>query len=420
MRQLILSDFTPRQVDIDYSPLLDIAGRPVRNFVTDGDVTIIGRDDRPLFQIYRNETGYMVLPDRYAGFIGCGELNITIKSRFSSHDGKSDPFLIYMLARVLNFDMSTLLHGAGDSELTDLLHFLFPDMLDRAISRGIYKEYHRESHNDMNLRGTVETSRHIAQNIPFNGRIAYSTREHSSDNAVTQLIRHTVEAIESRPLGHAILQRSPVTRDNVTTIRAITPSYTRTSRNRVIAACLNMRPHPFYSDYEPLCRLCIRILRNELIDYDSNTSERIHGTLVDMSWLWEQYLATLLATQGFTHPDNRLGTDRIYLDRESRLPRFPDYYAEDMVIDAKYKRDASGREDIAQVISYMHCLPASRGILVEPVKNGEKPEDKSYTLLGNGGRLEIFGFPIPKADSLESFIKLVRPSETSFLNFTNK
>lgn len=420
MTPLILSDFTPQQVDSSYSSLLDLAGQPVSRFVAGGDVTVIGCDDRPLFQIYRDQGGYMVLPDRYAGFIGTGELNITIKSRFSSHDGKCDPFLVYMLARVLNFDLSTLLHGAGHSELTDLLHFLFPGMLDRAMSRGIYREYRRESHNDMNLRGTVETCRHIAHNIPFNGRIAYSTREHSADNAVTQLVRHTIEAIESRPMGHAMLQRSTVTRDNVATIRAITPSYTRFSRNRVIAACLDMRPHPFYADYKPLCRLCIRILRNELIDYDSKSAERTHGTLVDMSWLWEQYLASLLTTQGFTHPDNRSGTERVYLDHESRLPRFPDYYADDTVIDAKYKRDPAGREDIAQVISYMHCLPASRGILVNPVKNGNSPDVRRHSLRGNGGRLEIFGFPIPAADSLESFAKLVGPSEIAFLNFTNK
>ena len=38
------------------------------------------------------------------------------------------------------------------------------------------------------------------KNIPFMGKIAYTTREHSYNNNLTQLVRHTIEYIKTHPL----------------------------------------------------------------------------------------------------------------------------------------------------------------------------------------------------------------------------
>ena len=48
------------------------------------------------------------------------------------------------------------------------------------------------------MRGTIDINRHLKLNLPFNGRVAYRTREFSHDNHVTELIRHTIEYI-SKP-----------------------------------------------------------------------------------------------------------------------------------------------------------------------------------------------------------------------------
>lgn len=43
-------------------------------------------------------------------------------------------------------------------------------------------------------------------NIPFNGKVACKTREHSYNNFTTELIRHTIEFIKASEFGSAILE----------------------------------------------------------------------------------------------------------------------------------------------------------------------------------------------------------------------
>lgn len=67
--------------------------------------------------------------------------------------------------------------------------------MKNAISQGVYRQYITHKYNDANVRGVIDVSRHIKYNEPFNGSVAYTTREYSYDNHITQLIRHTIEFI---------------------------------------------------------------------------------------------------------------------------------------------------------------------------------------------------------------------------------
>ena len=65
--------------------------------------------------------------------------------------------------------------------------------------------YHKQNYNDSNVRGTIDINRHLSQNIPFIGNIAYRVREHSFDNKITQLIRHTIEFIQQHEHAQGVL-----------------------------------------------------------------------------------------------------------------------------------------------------------------------------------------------------------------------
>jgi len=86
----------------------------------------------------------------------------------------------------------------------------------------------------------------------------------------------------------------------------------------------NTKPkiHPYYSEYRPLQKLCLQILRREKLSY-GQSSERIYGILFDGAWLWEEYLNLTLAKAGFTHPENKTGKGKIYpFKGEKRYARF--------------------------------------------------------------------------------------------------
>lgn len=299
---------------------------------------------------------------------------------------------------------------------------MFPAMLNKAMRQGIYKEYRRFRHNDANVHGTIDISRHIRENIPFRGTVAYNTREFSYDNSVTELIRHTIEYIKTIPSGDIILSSDKTVEDCIKKIVSYTHSYNHTERIKIIQDNLRPRIHPFYKEYTALQKLCVQILRQEEIKYGTD-DDRIYGILFDGAWLWEEYLNTLLCEKGFIHPENKLGTGAIYLF-ENGGQRFPDFWKQDIVLDAKYKKLAINgtrldveRNDVHQIMAYMYRLKASKGGIVCPY-DGEKNKINSQNMHKDSylGSLSLYALAIPKnCNSYEDFAKRIVENERALL-----
>ena len=352
------------------------------------------------------------------GFVGCRQTMLRIHSRFDKEG--NDYFMHYMLEKVFAVNLFDLRHSTNPEAIFDFVLFLFPFFLNRAMSQGLYKEYVSRQYNDSRVRGVIDVSRHIRLNIPFTGNIAYKTREHTSDNDLTELIRHTIEYIRTNEFGAGILSRDEETKCNVDLIVDATGSYEKRDRGRVISHNLRSKIHPYYSEYEALRKLCLQILRQEEIKYGKD-DDTVYGVLFDGAWLWEEYLNTLLSGIGFKHPQNKRNRKAIHLFTQNRGPRYPDFYDEKIVLDAKYKKyegksltDIS-REDVAQVISYMYVLKLENGGFLVP--DGEIVDTKKEFLLGHGGTMYLINLPIPSgADSYESFCWQMASNEQAFMN----
>ena len=357
------------------------------------------------------------------GFIGVGDLQIKIKSRFDL--GRDDFLLHYMLQKVLSFNLFDLSHNNEQEDVFDFIMFMFPYFLKAAMRQGVYREYQNYHHNDANLKGTIDIGRHIARNIPFVGNIAYSTREFSHDNNMTEIIRHTIEFMKTKKYGQAVLNIDRETIENVNTIVEHTPLYNKSDRNSVISKNLRMKTHPYYTEYRPLQTLCLQILRMEEVKY-GESDEEICGILFDGAWLWEEYINTILNKQGFTHPENKLHKGGIYLFEGHSGIRYPDFYKDDIVLDAKYKRLGSYEkvsmvdpDDVHQIITYMTNLHSTKGGFIVPL---EKRQEKTPTshLKGSSSTLSIFGVEICKsATSYADFCDKMRDMESTFLYSLN-
>ena len=353
------------------------------------------------------------------GFIGYGDTKLRIHSRFAQ--GDDDYFLHYMLQKVFSINLFDLKYHADEESIFDFLIYLFPAFLHRAMRQGLYKEYQTREYNDANIRGRIDVARHIQMNIPFAGKVAYSTREYAYDNHVTQLIRHTIEFIANHQYGGGILQNDEMTKDAVALIREATPTYSQNDRRKVINQNLRPLSHPFFSEYRHLQRLCVQILRYDEIKYGRNENE-IYGVLFDGAWLWEEYLNTILKDCGFKHPQNKVFSGRINLFTDRTGPRYPDFYKDNIVLDAKYKRyedialqNIDG-DDLHQVITYMYILSARHGGLIVPgqdEKTGSRPEPK--TLKGYGGNMNIYSIPVDTpVDSFKTYCQKMAIHEHNF------
>lgn len=398
----------------DIATLFPIAEKTIANLCRDNENLLIfpycieTADDRigeaSIMSIHNTSDSEKVCIEtsNVMGFIGIGGLRVKIKSRFD--DGRDDYLLHYMLQKVLSFNLFDLSHNNEQEDVFDFIMLMFPYFLKAALRQGVYREYKNHKHNDTNLKGTINIGRHIARNVPFVGNISYSTREYSYDNNMTELIRHTIELMKTKKYGQAVLNIDSETIENVNTIVEHTPQYNKNERGSIVSSNLRIKVHPYYTEYRPLQSLCLQILRMEEVKYGESDDE-ICGILFDGAWLWEEYVNTILRNIGFIHPQNKLQKGGIYLFDDRSGIRFPDFYKEDMVLDAKYKRLGSyekvskvDNNDIHQVITYMNSLHVRKGGFVAPLEQKQNQIPTSR-LKDSTSTLSIFGIEISKTSS---------------------
>lgn len=304
------------------------------------------------------------------GFLGIGDERLIIESRFCKNG--EDYFFQYLLDKVLDLpNIVNLKSDANQSErLFNFLLFLFPYHLKTAMRKGIFKTYIRYKYNDENIRGTIDVARHISKNTPFTGNIAYSQREFSYDNPLTELIRHTIEFIKKKPFGNHLLFK---VKDEVNLILASTPRYELCDRQKIIEQNKKyIIHHAYFKEYLSLQRLCILILQHQKHSIGSG-SQRVFGILFDGAWLWEEYVNTLV-NEIFYHPLNKAkkGAQRLFNNNNNTAGLiYPDFISRDkenrIIADAKYKPIKNiGNHDYLQLLAYMFRFDASVGYFLYP------------------------------------------------------
>lgn len=370
------------------------------------------------------------------GFIGKGETTLSITSRFAEKG--NDFFLHYMLGKVMSLRLFDLDHPCDYDPSLNFLIYLFPYFLRKAVAQGLFKTYVNVNHNDPDIKGPLDLKRHLRQNIPFRGNIAYSSRQRMTDNCMTQLIRHTIETIRTIPYGRPILSNEPETEKAVRLIISATPSYSRNDREKIIKQNLKPARHPYFTAYSPLQKLCLMILHNKKMHYGNGKTDT-HGILFDGAWLWEEYLAKVMASNrefasyDLRHSYNHRHSGAIYLsDRfinhnngnfstHGCFPRYPDFHTSTTVLDAKYKpldnKSKDIRDDCHQLITYMYVMARKRGILLFPHKNENLTHHHEYLLNGHGGSMHLIGMSIPQGCStFKQFAAEMEKSEKALIS----
>ena len=320
-----------------------------------------------------DEVNNKIYSNNIMGFIGYNDTQIKITSRFTPNSDK-DYFLHYMLQKVFYSNIFNWEYTTERDYSFDFLIYMFTHFFQKAIRQGIFKSYQKREYNDANVRGVIDINRHIKNNIPFNGKIAYNTREYSYDNNITQLIRHTIEYINTKSRG--ILNINEDIKSGVFQIIEATKRYDKNKRQNIIGKNLKKLNHPYFYEYEPLRKICIQILRHEELKY-GREENKIYGILFDGAYLWEEYIYTILKDLDFLHPRNKEKTDGINL-LNKKWTVYPDFYNynKQIVLDTKYKmlnkdNDKIDGSDKHQIISYVYTLGAKIGGFVYPSENKE-------------------------------------------------
>ena len=369
-----------------------------------------GLKDQSLFELEHRKSGAFIRTGNIVGMFGLRPkesgcpIDFQIRSRFDTDNRQF--FLFYLLERIFGIHSLDLVAQTDNrNHVINLAVCLFPFALKAALAKGLYKTYRTFHRNDDAVTGSLDVDRHVQENIPFRGTIAYSSRERSSDNHLIQLVRHTIEHIAASA-HRSVLSSGKEIRDSVALIREATPTYLKSRRSDVIARNLRVVRHPYYSEYTYLQKVCLMILRDEQISYSMDGKSEIYGLVFMVDWLWEEYLASVLAAckwdGSLSHPRNRDKEDKKYIylvESESRNggkrqkgKSLPDFMLrlnnsvlrdpvqdQDAIFDAKYKRLSSKngqyacvqRDDRLQMISYLHVTKAKCGLFLFPKAHNE-------------------------------------------------
>lgn len=389
--------------------------------------------DKYILQLFETgENEYRLSTGNVMGFIGVGKTQIRIKSRFAQNNG-NDYFLQYMLSKVFHINLFSWDISKSEEAIFDLTAIMFPYFLKRAWKKGIFKQYRTYEYNDANVRGVLDINRHIRLNMPFAGKIAYRTREYSMDNDVTQLVRHTIEYLRSSSKFKEVLRNDTDTTQAVADICRVTEnSYSLRDRQRILNKNSRNVSHPYFVEYAELQNICRLILQHGKLSYgEAKDDKKIYGVLFDGSWLWEEYIATVVK-EHFNHYTQKNSDFKLFTDKNS--PQIvPDYLSKDgkSVADAKYIRLDSysqtmrerGRnmEIYYKTLVYMLRFNAKLGFLFYPIdKQNDNPEevlrDKVFQIDGTDSYLVQLGLKIPQGEDKEynDFCDKIREAEKEF------
>lgn len=235
------------------------------------------------------------------------------------------------------------------------------------MRKGLFKKYIHRRYNDGNVKGTINIARHIKQNTPFIGNVAYSQREFSYDNSLMELVRHTIEFIKRKPYGNQLLIK---VKGEVKLIIDATPGYEPYERQKIIEQNKkNTVRHAYFGEYLALQKLCLLILQHRKHQVGSG-SKQIYGILFDGAWLWEEYINSLIEDI-FYHPMNKAHKGAQWLFDGNVGLIYPDFISRNsktrMIADAKYKPiDNIGNRDYLQAIAYMFRFDAKTGYYFYP------------------------------------------------------
>ena len=374
-------------------------------------------------------------------------VQVEVLSRFDK--GKDNFFLNHMLEKVMDVSFGfNEVSSKRESMLDFLLDVVFVNYLAMATREGLFKQYRARRNNDWNFKGRLDLPRHIRENVPLMHGIAYVKREIEHDVPLNEMI--LLAAKEVRKRRAVIFDRNEDARDAFRQLQINIPN-PGTARDVLRQrTCREPVTHPYFQEtYEPLRKVAKMILEGEQWSlFADNGDAEVSGVVFDGSWLWENYLNSLLHENKalresefeLVHCDNSKRTNPIYpllLDDEEyhEVSWYPDFYLKKgneavAVLDAKYKhldpRVANGKylsDDVHEVLSYMYALEAKKGFLLYPY---DKDEDKlldEFNLSGFGGNFHFVGMKIPQSSEYSSFknyCEAMKDAEDRFIETLNK
>lgn len=344
---------------------------------------------------------------------------LMIGSRMDS--AGNDYFLKYMLYRVLHVNLlASKDFDFGATNGVNVLALFIPALLNKALRAGLYKAYTDVRLNDYQIQSQLDFKRQLKTNVPFVGRFASQSHQFTYDTPVLELVRHAIEVMRGDAQLRGLLSTDETIRQSVRLVVEHTPNYRARDRRNLLRQYRMVRiRNNYYADYRPLLRVCRAFLEGKSLTLSQGA--RFNGVLIDIAWLFEEYVGRLLEPE-YVHSHNREGEaeQRLFRNVWDKGVIYPDYLKRgkpQIPLDAKYKFTAGiASHDRLQMLAYMLRFQSERGMLIHLSGNdkanvAELPVEGEYADEDQRPVMVEYGIGVPKADSWAEFVNGMHEQE---------
>lgn len=307
-------------------------------------------------------------------------VTLQIKSRLDVDENNeiSKPFFLSTMLLTDKVKLSNNTIPSSEDEIFDyLLLFWFKEQLQKARLKGYYKTYRRFDNNDDRVKGTLDIARHIRLNMgQKNGLIAYTYRENTINNYLNLLIVAAYNHLKNKYYDLVMdnFDDNNELRSVIDYLSSET-EFSNTNVKSILKNNLKAISHPYFTEYEELRLICLRILREEGISiFDAESGNDTQGILFYLPELWEKFLEDKLISKALPEGIGVRSQFKIYnfgykKENENTFSyeqlTKPDYVFFDkdkpfMILDAKCKpkwEDAAKEGSVSDVMEdYNKCI----------------------------------------------------------------
>lgn len=152
-------------------------------------------DYTPFFKLIRNGVQF----NAYVGVIQVGKTTIEVLPKADKFgEEKWRGLLIGMIKTVWNFDVKSTGNSSlklKASSILELYFELFVSEIEYLLHRGLIKRYHKKEGNQNSLKGALQFSKHISQNIVHKERFYVSYTHYSNEHTIHEILFKTLKLL---------------------------------------------------------------------------------------------------------------------------------------------------------------------------------------------------------------------------------
>lgn len=298
---------------------------------------------------------------KYCGVISfAGGLKLTIQTSYSN----------YFLKRILNYCSGIYFDTATSNSYIEtnnniynlLVQYLFLMSLRKVVNKGFPRKYALRHHREYSINGEIDINRYI--NCDFlsqDKKVSYNTNEQEEIQCIVDTLYFALTKccfVEQ----NNFLPNLKKYKNYLKGLYSNKKPSTKCVRDAVNNKRLN---NSLYASYKVPLKYAKVLIDSSDVSHDESGKKGASGYLIDVTLLWEMYLATLISINFPNWIVESQAEIHFYDDKEFRKTNYPDLVMtnkntdEVFILDAKFKQmDFRGTDfdngDIQQIHSYSY------------------------------------------------------------------